>query len=116
MIEDGPRLSSLAFIGFQINAAIDDGYADKITFEQVYKGLEDENLFELLNRELPHTFDFSLFPKGNDQTYKLYKALQWAASGLEGRERRKTGVEKSGLTLLIAFILECMQHRAWSDA
>ena len=33
--------------------------------------------------------------------------------GLKGREGRKLGVEKSGLHLLLAFILEAIQSRYW---
>jgi hypothetical protein len=35
------------------------------------------------------------------------------ALGLRGQELRKLGVEKSGLHLLLAFILEAMQRRYW---
>jgi hypothetical protein len=107
------RLTSLTFLGFYVTSAIDAGLADRVSFEEIYAGLKSRSLFQDLDRRLPNTFDFSLFPKGSDSEAAMLHALTQAAEGLEGRERRKTGVENSGLCLLLAFIFEAIQHREW---
>ncbi|MDD2762326.1 MAG: hypothetical protein PHH11_18760 [Methylomonas sp.] len=107
-----PWLTTLTFLGFYINAAIDHGKGSEISFEDIYQGLENETLFQDLERKLPNSFDFSLFPAGSEKEKELIAALQQAAGGLEGREGRKVGVENSGLSLLMAFILEAIQQEA----
>lgn len=109
-----PWLSSWTLIGFYTIAAIDRGNADKVSFDEVYAGIEKGTLLQDLNAMLPGEFDFSLFPPGSDKEQELIEVLQEVAGGLKGRERRKTGVEKSGLALLIAFILEAIQQGQWS--
>jgi hypothetical protein len=70
-------------------------------------------LLDDLDRALPDSFDFSLFRAQSEQRDGLFATLRQAAAGLEGRERRKTGVEQSGIALLLAFILEAIQSQAW---
>jgi len=41
------------------------------------------------------------------------EVLNEVAESLRGRESRKVGVRKSGLHLLLAFILEAMQQQYW---
>ncbi|HJW02764.1 MAG TPA: hypothetical protein VJ548_05735 [Azospira sp.] len=109
-----PWLSSLAFVGFYVTAALDHGKGAEISFEEFYEGLERGTLFQDLDRKLPNTFDFSLFPPGSDKEKEILAVLQLASEGFRGRERRKTGVEHSGLALLLVCILEAIQHGEWS--
>ncbi len=110
---DTLKLTSLTFLGFYVTAAIDSGHAGKVSFDEIYHGLKNRSLFQDLNSRLPGTFDFSLFPPGSKSEAVVLDALTQAADGLEGRERRKTGVEKSGLCLLLAFIFEVIQQHEW---
>jgi hypothetical protein len=114
-MSDKPWLSSLTFIGFYLTAALDAGKGPQVTFDDVYKGLENGTLLQDLQARLPNTFDFSLFPQGSDKERELLDVLNEVAGGLEGRERRKTGVEKSGIALLLAFILEAIQAHQWTQ-
>jgi hypothetical protein len=114
-MDNKPWLTSLTFVGFNLTAALDHGHAASVTFEDVYRGLENGTLFEDLNEKLPGVFDFSLFREG-PQRERLLEVLQQAAGGLEGRERRKTGVENSGLALLVAFIFEAIQAHYWTES
>lgn len=118
MLEQKPFLSLLTFLGFQVNAAIEEGHGNKISFNDIYEGLRQRNLFEVLNEKLPGVLDISLFLEVNQQTYfeqrnGILNALSDAASGMKGRERRKYGVESSGLSLLMAYILEAIQQKYW---
>jgi len=109
-----PSLSSLTFVGFYITAALDHGKGAEISFEEVYKGLERGTLLQDLDQKLPNTFDFSIFPHGSDKEKELLAVLQLASEGFHGREHRKSGVENSGLSLLLVCILEAIQQGEWS--
>lgn len=110
-----PWLSSLTFVGFCVTAALDHGKGSEVSFEEVYEGLERGTLLQDLNKKLPDTFDFSLFPPGSDKEKELLEVLQLASEGIRGRERRKSGVENSGLALLLVCILEAIQQGEWSN-
>jgi hypothetical protein len=110
-----PWLSSLTFIGFEITAALDHGKGSEVSFNDIYEGLERGTLFLDLEKKLPNTFEFSLFPPGSEKEKEMLAVLQESAEALRGRERRKTGVEHSGLSLLLASILEAIQQGRWSN-
>ncbi len=112
-MSDKPRLSTLSFVGFYVNSAIANGHADTISFDEIYGGLERGTLLDELNEKIPGEFDFSLFESGNDEHKGFHNVIAEVAGGLQGRERRKVGIESSGLHLLMAFIIEAMQHEMW---
>ncbi|GAA3720568.1 hypothetical protein GCM10022421_31030 [Oceanisphaera sediminis] len=112
-MNEKPWLSTLSFIGFYVNSAIANGHADKISFEEIYDGIERGTLLDDLSEKIPGEFDFSLFKSGEEQSVGFHNVMSEVAGGLQGRERRKVGIETSGLHLLMAFILEAMQHQLW---
>lgn len=113
MPEKKPRLITLTFVGFQVNAAIEHERGD-IVFEDVYKSLGQGRLLEMLTEKLPEC-DFSLFPEGHDQNVALNHVLDNASDGFEGREHKKAGIESSGLHLVLALVLEAIQRKDWVD-
>jgi hypothetical protein len=113
MLVDYPRLSSLTFIGFEINSLPERTDCEKITFEYVYKGIEEKNLLQRLVDDFGKNVDFSMYTSNTSELTAIYNSLSEAASGLHGRERRKTGVETSGQRIIIALILEAIQHKLW---
>lgn len=115
MQEVKPNLSTLSFVGFYVNAAISKGHLKAVSFDEIYKGLEESNLFEFLDNRIPGEFDFSLFKPSSEQSNGFHQVLNNAAGELEGRERRKLGLGDSnhGLSLLLSLILEAMQHKEW---
>jgi hypothetical protein len=104
------RLNTLTFVGFFVNAVISEGHADTISFNEIYQSLENGELLEFLDQKIPGRFDFSLFPAGDEQAVALNHVLNNVAGGLQGSEYRKIGIKSSGLHLLMAFILEAIQH------
>lgn len=108
-----PWLSSLTFIGFHTIAALDHGKGPTVSFDDIYEGLEKGTLFQNLKKKL--STDFSLFPAGSEQEREILEVLKRAAECLRGVERRKTGVENSGLSLLLALLLEVIQEGEWSN-
>ena len=111
---DYPRLSSLTCLAFQINSAMDEKYDDQFSFQEVYEGLERGSLLRDLANKFPEVFDFGLILMDENQHRSLMHVLKIASEAFEGRERRKVGVERSGLTLLIAIILEAIQQQNWT--
>jgi hypothetical protein len=113
MFEQKPRLSSLASLGFQVNSVIAEGHGDAVTFNEIYSGLENGTLLKDLDQKLPDKFDFSVFfARDMDEGLSVNYVLEDVAVGLEGREG-KVGIKKSGLHLLLAFILEAIQRQNW---
>lgn len=109
-----PRLSSLTCLAFQVNSAIDEKYEDRFSFQEIYEGLDHGSLLQDLSNKLPEVFDLGLVLMDEDQHLGLINILTTASEAFRGRERRKVGVERSGLTLLIAIILEAIQQQNWT--
>ncbi|MEC6899996.1 hypothetical protein [Photobacterium piscicola] len=110
-----PSISTLSFVGFHVNSAIANGHLESVSFDELYTALEQGQLFEFLDSKLPSEFDFSLFKAGSDQHIGFHQVINSIAGGLQGRERKKLGLSNSnhGLSLLLAFILEALQHHDW---
>jgi hypothetical protein len=113
MSTDYPRLSSLTFIGFEINSLPERTDCEKITFKYVYKSIEEKNLLQRLVNDFGENVDFSMYTNNTSELTAIYNSLNEAAGGLRGRERRKIGVETSGQRLIMALILEAIQHKLW---
>ena len=108
-----PRLSSLIFIGFEINSLPERINCDKITFEYVYKGIKEKKLLHKIANDFGDNVDFSLYLNNPSELEAIYNSLGQAAEALYGRERRKTGVENSGQRLIIALLFEAIQQKKW---
>lgn len=114
-MENKLLLSELTFFGFNINFALDDGKGQDISFEDIYSGLESGRLLRNLVEKYPDTFNLIHFDPEGDKEGELLRVLNNVAGGVEGRERKKTGVEHSGLNLLMAFVLEAIQQGLWVE-
>jgi hypothetical protein len=66
-------------------------------------------LIKFLNERLGD-FDWGLFGPEFDQGTSFVEAMQFEAEVFKDRERRKLGIEKSGVCLLLAFCIEAMQQ------
>ena len=113
MTEKKPQLSALTFLGFYVNSAIEGGHGNTISFNEIYDSLRQGTLLEDLARKIPGEFDFSLFKPGSEQSVALNRALHDASAGFQDRERRKAGIESSGLHILMACIFEAIQREDW---
>jgi hypothetical protein len=104
------RLSTLSIVAFNLVSAIDHGFLEKITFDEIYREIESGNLIAFLKSQLGDSVDLSLVTADTVQGRRFIEALQRLPNVLAGNERRKLGVENSGLCLLLAFCIELMQH------
>lgn len=106
-----PELGVLTYIGLGLNSATARGAPD-LSFAEVHAGLEGGTI--LRDIETRCGSDLSPFSAAdNDQGTRAVAALAFVAAGWEGRERRKTGIESSGLHFLSACVFEAIYHGYW---
>ncbi len=106
------RLQSLTLTILQLNHLLDTGKYNDISTEDVKNEIEKGTILRYLKDKAKGDIDLSLFLESD--TYpnfeKLYcEQLQSILEAYGGDERRKWGVEKLGLCLLIAWTNEIIQ-------
>lgn len=101
------RITNLTFFAFYINGAIDSGKYNHITFDDVAKQIEAGTIFAYLQRELNGDIDISIF----DDSKRQELLSEWQDILGAVSARRKFGVERTGLCLLVAYLLEGIQRR-----
>lgn len=105
------KLLTLTYLIFEVNAAIDTGRHQDITPDEIREKALDGNVIPFIKDKLGDDIDLSLFfdPKTLGE---LRDTLKVVAGTLHGRERRKVGVERSGLCLLVAYAVEAIQRQS----
>lgn len=101
------QISTLTFIAFYLNSAIDSGRYDDLSIDEVKREIEAGAIFPFLRTRLGSDVDLSLL-KTEDEAELL---AEWQDLLAAVNERRKMGIERRGLTLLIAYLLEGIQRR-----
>lgn len=94
-------ISRLTYLGFQLIWA-KDGSEQDFSVKEVKNSLENGTMFELLEQRFGKWMDLSLL-KQDDRKELTEKFLDIA---LIVDERKKFGVNKSGLLLVLAYVLE----------
>lgn len=107
------KLLILTLLILQYNLLIDTGKYDHISISDIHEQIEKRDIVGYLKRVAADDTDFSFFGEDgsyseylkfyNEQMYQLY-------GGYAGDERRKWGVENSGLCLLVAWTNELIQQ------
>lgn len=105
------RLTYYCYFLQNINSAIDSGKYQDISVEEVEDRIERGDLVPYLRERLGEDVDLSL--PDPSMAAELNAKLQDLLGGYRGRERRKWGVEHSGLCLLVAWTSEIIQQRWW---
>jgi hypothetical protein len=101
------RITNLTFLAFYLNGALDTGKYGNINYTEVASHIEDGTIFDFLKKRLAGDIDLSIF---NDEMKKeLVEEWQGILNAVSAR--RKFGVEKNGLCLLVAYLLEGIQRR-----
>ena len=83
-----------------------------MSFAEVYEGIDNGTLWTILMRCVPD-IDVSLFAGEKAAGELMIGALRDAARGMRGREENY-GVEKNGVALLLAYVLEAIQNDYWT--
>src|SRR5438093_7603411 len=97
------KLTRLTHLAFEVNAAIDDGKI-KLTYDEMKKTLQDGKLFERL-KKYPTDFDEGLW-EAQDFAFVNQSLQDLALAVSKSQDERKLGVEKNGLCILLAYIVE----------
>ena len=100
-------LSNLTYIIFELNAALDSRNYDDLPVSEAVENVAAGNIVPWLKRVVP-VADLSLLPEHAAREYQ--SALANIHRACQGRERRKWGVEKRALCLLIGWTTELIQH------
>ncbi|MBV8099004.1 MAG: hypothetical protein JOZ31_07585 [Verrucomicrobia bacterium] len=108
------EIGALTYLLVLLNAEIDKG--DKwrsITFEDVYSRLEIGDLIPFLDERLHLELAFTLGPE-KEQGKLLLAGLRHISEYTRDRESQKLGLEKSGVCLLVAWVLSLIQGGLWN--
>jgi hypothetical protein len=114
------KLSFLTLIILEINSLIDTQKYNSITINDIKKEIENMNVLEFLKNKAIDNVDFSLVLSENTSSKrflnKYYEELKDICIAYGGNERRKWGVENSGLCLLLAWTNEIVQRGSnWQE-
>jgi len=104
------KLTSLTYLAFETNAVLDAYPGLDLPFAEIHTAAEENRLIAYLAQRFGDKGDLSFFHVHPEEEAAVNLALAGVAGGLYGRERGKLGVERSGLCLIIAFILEAIQR------
>jgi hypothetical protein len=127
------KLSALTGFVFCLNAAIDTGKYQDISIEEVEKHITKGDLLRYLTTTLKDNIDLSLITPvenynledaeigmqvaqsklGAKVEAEIIKGLQNILQSYGGDERRKWGIENSGLCLIVAWVTELIQMEEW---
>ena len=113
------RVVNLTFVILQVNSLIDSGRYQDISIGDVHDAIEGEGVLRFLKAKCGDDIDLSLFldHSHNPDFERLYEAeMKSIYDGYAGRERRKFGVENSGLCLILAWTNEIVQRGKLSES
>lgn len=101
------RISELTFIGFQLNGALGSGKYDDISIADVKERIRDGTIFGFLERRLGEDLDLSITtPECREEL-----TTEWEEMSDCIPEGGKLCVDRDGLCLLVAYILQGIQKR-----
>lgn len=111
---------SLTYLILELNSMLDSGKHDRIGLAEVKKHIDDGTILRFIRKRGGKDIDLSILldttTYGNFEEYYV-GGLQAILDGYGGNERRKWGVEKKGLCLLIAWTNEIIQQGSgWKPA
>jgi hypothetical protein len=101
------RITTLTFLAFYLNGAMDSGRFDDISKSEIEDEIERGTIFDFLRKRLGTAIDLSILSQADEQT--LVEEWQDFVSAINAR--RKFAVENRGITLLVAYLLEGVQRR-----
>lgn len=107
------KVSALTLLILQVNSLIDSGKYSDISIKDVHNAIEEKGVLRLLKARCGSDIDLSLHLEsdayGNFE--ELYEAeMESIYGGYGGQERRKWGVENSGLCMILGWTNEIVQR------
>ncbi len=104
------KLLWVTYFILNINGAIETGKYQDVSVEEVEEHIDGGGLIPYLRERLGGDLDLSFLKEQDAQ--ELNAKLNDILAAQRGNERRKWGIEKSGLCLLVAWANEIMQREA----
>jgi hypothetical protein len=101
------RITQLTFLGFYLNGALGSGKYDDISIKEVKGEIRDHTIFDYLKTKFGLDIDLSVLSPEDRQ--ELNKEWEDTADAVD--EARKMCVDRNGLCLLVAYILDGIQKR-----
>ncbi len=101
------RISKLTYLAFHLNGALGSGKHDGVSVAEVKSRIEAGDIFSYLENSLGDDIDLSAL----DEADRRELIDEWADLAVAVDECRKMGVQRNGLCLLVAYLLEGMQRR-----
>jgi hypothetical protein len=101
------QINKLTHLGFYLNGALGSGRHDDVEISAVRAAINQGSIFDFLEETLGDDVDLSLLD--NDDRAELLRFWQ-SLDGVDAE--RKMSVERNGLCLLVAFLLEGIQRAA----
>ncbi len=99
--------SRLTYLALELNYLLDRGYYTS-TVEEIKHKIRNKSLFNYLeNKTKDDYFDLSLLDD-NDRK-ELLEQFEDMADSID--EDRKMGIQKNGICLLLAYVIELIQRR-----
>jgi hypothetical protein len=95
-----------ARLAIQLNSAVDSGDYGHLSVPVVIKEIKTGDIFDLLKRELPAGV-WEIVKLTDVDRHTLAKMWKLAADGFEPRQYH---VERNGLALLVAYLLNLIDH------
>jgi len=97
-------LIRFTYLSFELNALLDEGKFLEIT--EVQDSIENESIFDFLKEKFVGKIDLSLYrEEDKKELMDFFKGLSNVVDA-----RRKFGVEKNGISLLLAYCIEGIQQ------
>jgi hypothetical protein len=104
------KLNKLTYMILELNAALDTGKYDDIPMREASQHIEAGDVIPWLRSRAS---DMDLTPLTDQDAAEYHSALADIHGGYAGNERRKWGVERRALCLLIAWTNEIVQQKRW---
>lgn len=107
------KLTPLTLLAFELTHLLDTGKYNNITIGDIKREIRQGTLLEFLQHTVGNDIDLSIIREGS--TYPGFtdfyiEYLQKIVNAYSGNERRKWGIEHSGICLLLAWTIEIIQQ------
>jgi hypothetical protein len=101
------RITNLTFLAFYLNGALDSGNYSDVSYQEVSGHIQKGTIFQFLQDRLGSDIDLSIL----DDVKRAELLGEWQSINNAIDARRKFGVERNGICLLVAYLLEGIQRR-----
>ena len=104
----------LTLLLLKLNSLQDSGKYSDITIDDIHNASNDRNVLGFLSEKAGNDLDLSLYFEGKALGEDFEASFEHdffeTAGGVQGRERKKMGVENFGICFAIAVVIDMIQQ------